>query len=263
MNRHSVSKLKTNERREQILATIKKQGSGRVSHLSRYYAVSSVTIRQDLGILEQQGKVIRFHGGARINPEYLFPPDFLPLKESILQESSRSLALVAAKLLKQGDRVFLDSGHAILNLIPYINKNVKITVMTYDLAVAFQLSYLDNIQLIVLGGELQEKSHALISKIGESQLKHYRFNKLFISAESIDLNTGVTSSKPYKARLLQEAITLSQQLIVLFDTTTYDHRQLYQVASFSEISTLISYHYLPLKYKEACLASGIELIMSH
>jgi DeoR/GlpR family transcriptional regulator of sugar metabolism len=53
-----------NERRKKILELLQEDGSARVKELSILFKVSEPTIRQDLEKLEQEGYIVREHGGA-------------------------------------------------------------------------------------------------------------------------------------------------------------------------------------------------------
>ena len=53
-----------NQRREKILDMIREDGQVKVANLSRVFKVTEVTIRQDLERLEEQGFIVREHGGA-------------------------------------------------------------------------------------------------------------------------------------------------------------------------------------------------------
>ena len=52
------------QRRQQIVAWVKKQGQSQVEDLAVRFATSEVTIRKDLAALSQQGLLIRQFGGA-------------------------------------------------------------------------------------------------------------------------------------------------------------------------------------------------------
>ena len=52
------------QRREQIRKVVKQGGIARVEDLRKNLKVSVATIRRDLEILEEEGKVRRVHGGA-------------------------------------------------------------------------------------------------------------------------------------------------------------------------------------------------------
>ena len=70
------------KRESRILDYLRVDSEITVSELSRLLEVSVVTVRNDLRSLEEQGMVIRSHGGAIP----AFHPDMLQKKASHLQE---------------------------------------------------------------------------------------------------------------------------------------------------------------------------------
>ena len=52
------------ERQAQIARVVEERGRARVTELADTFGVSSVTIRKDLDVLADMGRVIRTHGGA-------------------------------------------------------------------------------------------------------------------------------------------------------------------------------------------------------
>ena len=56
--------MTANHRREKIFELIKEDGSAKVVNLAKIFKVTEPTIRQDLEKLEEDGMVIREHGGA-------------------------------------------------------------------------------------------------------------------------------------------------------------------------------------------------------
>ena len=61
--------MSLSERHQKILELLKVNGNVSVNSLSRQLNVSSVTIRKDLGLLEEKKLLYRSHGGAiQIDP---------------------------------------------------------------------------------------------------------------------------------------------------------------------------------------------------
>ena len=52
------------ERQQHIALSVEEHGRVRVTDLAERFAVSEVTIRKDLRVLETEGRVVRAHGGA-------------------------------------------------------------------------------------------------------------------------------------------------------------------------------------------------------
>ena len=55
-----------NHRQEQILEILKEKGKVNVHNLSEYFSVTPKTIRRDLEFLEENGELVRIHGGAEM-----------------------------------------------------------------------------------------------------------------------------------------------------------------------------------------------------
>ena len=64
-NNKGAKKMIASERYETILNLIKEQGIVKVKDLAKLMQVTETTIRRDCEELEQQGRLIRVHGGAK------------------------------------------------------------------------------------------------------------------------------------------------------------------------------------------------------
>jgi hypothetical protein len=98
------------ERRREILELLRTQGRVLVRDLSKHFHTSQITIRKDLEYLHHDGQLERTHGGA-------LPKETGALKDSPLQEKERHhrqekmrIAAVAARKIRPGQVVILDSG---------------------------------------------------------------------------------------------------------------------------------------------------------
>ena len=83
------------ERRKRILDILSNQGRCRVVSLAKQLAVSEVTIRMDLDVLEKQGLLRRTHGGAILNPKIGFERAY-QYEEASFQEEKRRIGWRAA-----------------------------------------------------------------------------------------------------------------------------------------------------------------------
>ena len=58
-------------RHKNILQLLQKTQNANVTELARRFNVTTATVRRDLEILEEQGSIKRYFGGA----QYILPPD--------------------------------------------------------------------------------------------------------------------------------------------------------------------------------------------
>lgn len=98
-------------RREQIVALINEEGQISFSKLKESFPdISDMTLRTDLKYLDEMGKVIRIHGGAR-SVETLAGTDGLYLARATRKQSEKlEIAQKAVNLLPHNATLFIDSG---------------------------------------------------------------------------------------------------------------------------------------------------------
>lgn len=117
------------ERQEQIIQILETCKSISVTKLAKLLYVSQPTIRRDLSILEEQGKVQRTHGGVVLRKvsDAEIP---LMFREDQNIISKKAIAEKAAKLIRNGDVIFLDASSTVSYLIPHLEKLQDIIVVT-------------------------------------------------------------------------------------------------------------------------------------
>ena len=108
----------TLERHEEIMNLLEDKKSISVVKLAELLHVSLPTIRRDLSILEEHGKVHRTHGGVvlRRTSEAEIP---LMFREDQNSQAKRIIAQKAAPLIHDGDVIFLDASSTVSFLIPH------------------------------------------------------------------------------------------------------------------------------------------------
>jgi DeoR family fructose operon transcriptional repressor len=87
--------------------------------LSRACEVSDMTIRRDLQKLADEGRVVRTHGGAARAEQVMFEFQFLQ-RAKTQQEEKNQIGLAAARLVKDGQSILLDSGTTTLALARHL-----------------------------------------------------------------------------------------------------------------------------------------------
>ena len=184
-------KRNTQQRRHAIITLLAERGELSVDSLAREFETSEVTIRKDLAELERNGLLLRRYGGAVPVPQELVAD--VPEAEQV---SKRKLAIArkAASLIRDHNRIIIDSGSTTAALIPELGKRRGLVVMTNSLTVAAALRELENEPtLLMTGGTWDPHSEAFQGQVAEQVLRSYDFDQLFIGAAGIDPARGTTT----------------------------------------------------------------------
>ena len=147
------------ERQEEILDLLNANSTVRIVDLSERFGVSEATIRKDMRALEGRGLLRRTHGGAILpnpNSRELSFED----ASSTAQDEKRRIGYAAAKMVRDGDTFFLQSGTTTGCMLRALKGRKNLTVLTNDLSHAILAEeLLVDSEVILLGGQLRFGYH--------------------------------------------------------------------------------------------------------
>ena len=103
-----VPNLSQSERMEEVLRLLETRDSVHVTELSEVFAVSEVTVRNDLSELARQGLVARVRGGVRPLQRGQSELGF-DLRLRLESDRKQAIARAAAAMVEEGEAVALDS----------------------------------------------------------------------------------------------------------------------------------------------------------
>lgn len=248
-------------RHEEIIKLINKDRFVKVSQLSKLFEVSEETIRRDLDKLERDGLLKKLHGGA-VPMDIVNVEGIKPVTERI-EEHAKEKALIAnlaLDLINDGDTLILDSGSTTLQLARILdNKNV--TVITNDIGIAYELSFKENIKLIVTGGSLNARSFSMVGPETARYLGTFNVNKVFLSTSGIKLNKGFTASNNLDAFIKKIMIGSGDKVICLADHSKIGRVSLVSFADFKDIDIIITDRAVELSYEKTFNDNNIALII--
>lgn len=251
----------TRQRRQQITQMLVEQGSVQVSDLVERFGVSSVTIRADLTHIESQGLATRTHGGATLvrtppQEQDIHQKDALnlPLKESI--------GAYAARLVKPGDNIIIDSGSTTMTLARHLREHRDVTVMTNGLNVAWELANAPGVELLLTGGLLHKQSLSLHGSQAEASLGSYSFDTLFLGVDGLDLQFGLTTHQEAEASLNHRMVERARRVVVLTDASKFGRVSLHRIARLDQIHAIITDEGISSDYREGLQRLGIEVIIA-
>ncbi len=248
------------KRHKFILNEIAKEGYVRVLDLSNQLNISEVTIRKDLKELEKRKLLVRNHGGASAL-SLLIDERHIDEKEKIQRDEKSRIATYAAGLLNPEDRIIIASGTTVLAFARKITDQVPITIITPSVKVTAELCYVNNIDIIQLGGTMRKSSASAIGYFAESLLKEMMCNKLFIGIDGLDLEHGLTTSNLGEAHLNQVMIKSAQKVIVLTDSTKFGKRGFGKICDIAEVDQIITDTNAPASVVEQLRESGVDVVL--
>ncbi|AAO09155.1 DeoR family transcriptional regulator [Vibrio vulnificus] len=251
-----MSKRNTQLRRHSISKLVNEKGEVSVDELAHKFDTSEVTIRKDLASLEKNGQLLRRYGGAIAIP-----------KEVIHEEMSQNvsdrklkLAEKAAELIRDHNRIVIDSGSTTGALIQQLNSKRGLVVMTNSLHVANALNELESEPtLLMTGGTWDNHSESFQGKVAESVLRSYDFDQLFIGADGVDLTRGTTTFNELVG-LSKVMAEVSREVIVMVESDKVGRKIPNLELAWEMIDILITNNDLLPEHKAEMEANGVRVI---
>lgn len=249
----------TVERRDKIIQKIQSEGSVRVDELSEEFDVSTVTIRNDLDFFENKGLIHRTYGGALLlNNVYQDPS--IEEKKKIHVEEKRRIGEYAAGLVKNGETIILDSGSTTREIALRIKEKQNLTVMTNAINIALELAGASELQVMLTGGVLRDKSYSLVGPEAERTMQNYYFDKLFLGADGMDFEHGLTTSNPLEAQLNRIMVKKSNKVIAVMDSSKFGRHSFSYICDLNPIDTVITDKKITPDFEEKLEKRDINVI---
>lgn len=226
-------------RQNEIVQMLKKQGRMSVSLLAERLGVTETTIRRDLTHMEQDGFVRRGFGVA----ELAVVDDMRMIEPTNIEDEKeltrRKIARKAAEYVEDGDVLFMNSSGTASLILEYLDgKNV--TVLTNNARV-INRSHGPNVHLLLVGGEVYGKKQSLIGQFALDTIGRVVATKCIVGVSGISASGGLTSvilpETQVNMLMLQKC---RGQKIVVADGSKIGAVQNYFSGNLSDITHLVT-----------------------
>lgn len=225
------------ERQNYILDRIREHNKVKSNDLAFELNVSEDTIRRDLNQLSHNGMILKVHGGALSTHQKLYQ-----FNESSIfnRENKIIVAKKAISLLKDGQTIIISGGTTNLELARLIPKNLKLTVYTYSLPIAMQLTEHPNVEIFFIGGKLHKKALVTVGVSVVKILSKLRADICFLGTSGIDVEEGITEVDYEVSFIKRIMIASSENVVSLVTSDKLNSTQRYPVCDLSEIHKIIT-----------------------
>jgi DeoR/GlpR family transcriptional regulator of sugar metabolism len=256
-----ADRLFLQERLDQILALLQEQGRISVSELSQRFDVSAATIRNDLSTLQQQGFVVRTHGGAMARPNSATDlPAFALRKEMHLAEKER-IGQAAADLVRDGDSIALDASTTAWQVARRLQDRRELTVITNGLFIALEFLDSPGVTVVMPGGALRAASASLVGDQGAGILDRYHVQTGFFGAGGFTLEEGLTDTDQYEVELKQHMAERSKNVIAIVDSSKWGQVTFAPLIATGQLHHVITGSAAPADMVAALRQRGIEVTL--
>jgi DeoR/GlpR family transcriptional regulator of sugar metabolism len=250
--------LTTYERRQSLLDILRKQPGLRVPELAIALNVSEGTVRNDLNALEDQGLLMRVHGGAVLSQHNQFQNDSFLRRYQQNAAAKLAIAREAAVLVNDNDSILLDASSTAYYLAQALSERRRLRVMTNGFEVARELAQNSSNTVILIGGVVNNESSSVTGLLSEHIIEELHIQKAFLSCSGFSLERGMTEVLLAEAQIKRKAIESSQQLFALIDSSKFGKEDLTSFARPEKIDRLFTDNRLTSDWAERLRQASLE-----
>jgi DeoR/GlpR family transcriptional regulator of sugar metabolism len=259
----ALRRIPAGARHARILELVDRDGFVSVGDIAESFAVSDMTIRRDLWSLEEKGMLVRTHGGAvGIGRREVFDaaePAFASRRRHNAAAKA-AIARAAAKLIGVRESIGIDVGTSTLALAEEIAGRQDIAVFTSNLYAAAVLGR-RNSPVHVLGGLVRGPELSVVGSNPIKQIRQFCVAKLFLGVSGV-IEDGFFDYSPEDTEIKRVFIEQSEEVIVLCDSSKFDHRSVSKVCDLHEAATLITDAPPPAHLAGAFARAGVKIIVA-
>jgi DeoR family transcriptional regulator, aga operon transcriptional repressor len=267
MTRAEASKVvvrrDTSSRRERIVALLREQNSVQIPALAELFGVSTQTVRKDLNFLDAKGVCTRSSGGALLRVGALSPAEeTIDVRRRRCADEKVRIGKAAAGLLGWGESILLDSGTTTLQVARHLQPAQPLVVVTNDVGIMNELAARVAVQLVFLGGTLRRKNLSFYGTQTERALDGLHVDKLFLAADGIDTDKGVTTHYEPEALLNRLMCRAAREIIVVADSSKFARVCLHRILEPRGITKLVTDAGITEATRDELGRIGVEVIIA-
>ena len=236
------------ERLQKLLEILEKTEFSTVEYLSRELHVSMPTIRRDLMELSNRNLIIRSHGGAMHVPaeDTTTPVDF---RKSTNSKKKALLSREAIKYIHSNIVIFIDASTTAAYVCDSLKGRQDLIVITNSLMTAAHLKNL-GVRTYCLGGEVIGSSSAVGGALAIETVSNFNIDVMFFSAYGVTQEGMIVDTSEEETQLRHFILKNTATSVFLCDSSKFGRSAVYNLASLSEVSCMITDGPVPKQYEK-------------
>jgi DeoR family fructose operon transcriptional repressor len=247
------------ERRERILKIVNEKRILSIEDLVSRFDVGEMTIRRDIKELEQNGLLERVRGGVRSINSIEDEPS-LGVRQTKNLAEKMAIAVEAAKLVQDGDIVFLDAGSTVFEISRRLSAKKDLTIITNGIYTALEVSKNPSACVIMIGGVIRQVSLSTVGPLALDNLQKLSADKAFITCRGIMPREGIFDSNLMEIDVKRHMISSSTDVILVADHTKFDKRSLAELIDIDMIDTVVTDSTVSQDSIETLTSQGVRVI---
>jgi DeoR family transcriptional regulator of aga operon len=230
---------KRSDRMRMILSMLHQRENLELASLAKELGVSGATLRRDLADLDEQGLLVRTHGGARARNSQ--SEIRVRLRDNSFRAAKQRVAQKTVELIPPGPyAVAISGGTTAAEVARAFGNRADLTIVTNSLPIALECAAQPRVRVIMTGGVVRASSLEAVGPLSEHIFNAINVGTAILGTDGISVAGGVTTHDDTEARTNNAMVMKAQRVIVVADGSKVGQVTLAKMADLSQVSDFVT-----------------------
>jgi DeoR family galactitol utilization operon repressor len=245
------------ERKSVILDLLMEKSSVSVSELAKQLNVTVVTARSDLATLEEEGLLVRTHGGA-------VPAQHPKIMERIQADKGikSSIAKAAASMVEDGDTVIISAGTTTALIAKYLLGKRGVHIVTNNTLLLAYARTNPQLRVTLIGGEFRPEEEGIVGPMALQAIDLFHVSKAFIGIDGASIKQGFTANSVESADLVRRMAEQADEVIAISGSSKFGKPGFARILPFGDVDALVTDNELTQEFETELTGVGVRVVKS-
>jgi DeoR family glycerol-3-phosphate regulon repressor len=247
-------------RRKAILRGLHQDGRALVDDLAERFETTPQTIRKDLNILAEAGRVMRFHGGASL----LAGTDYIEFdaRKQIAREQKRRIGQTTARQIPDNTAILLNAGTTTVEVALGLGNHLGLKIIVDNVSVANEIKAFTGAEVIVPGGLVRPSDGAVLGESAVEFIRQFRADVAVIGVAAIAPDGALLDYDLREAAVARAIVASARHVILAADSSKYERLAPVSFGHLGQVRTLVTDHGCSADLRRLCHETGTGLVLA-
>ncbi|PRY24272.1 DeoR family transcriptional regulator [Aliiruegeria haliotis] len=247
-------------RQQAILRLLRQRGRAMVEEMAELFDTTPQTIRKDLTVLADDGKVMRFHGGASLmaGTEYTG----YEVRKQIASGQKEAIGRAAANLVPNHTAIIINAGTTTAAVARNLQHHTGLKIVVDNVELANETRDFSGAEVMIPGGLVRPSDGALLGEPAIEFIRQFRADIAIVGVAAIASDGALLDYDLREASLTRTIMKCSRNVILAADSSKYDSMAPVSFGHIGQIRTVVTDAGCPPELRSLCEASGAGLIVA-
>ena len=243
------------ERKAVILDLLMEQSSVSVSELAKQLNVTVVTARADLAALEEEGLLVRTHGGA-VPSQHPMIMERMQAEKGVKGE----IAKAAAAMVTDGDTIIVSAGTTTALIAKYLLGKKNIHIVTNNTLLLSYARTNPQVRVSLVGGEFRPEEEGVVGPMALQAIDQFYVSKAFIGIDGASVKQGFTAHFVESADLVRKMAEQADEVIAISDSSKFGKPGFARILPFDGVDALVTDKDLSNEFEEKLTDAHVRIV---